>query len=130
MAIDSYDALEAPDPLAWLALGEEERLSLIAVYHRSIGDIGENERMHCLLHAIVENQVAMGGQMQPVRDRLRQLMAQGLDRHLAIHAIAVVLSRHMYRLSRAAVQRGDQEQAYFRELKRMSASKYMAIVRR
>jgi uncharacterized protein YoaH (UPF0181 family) len=129
MAIDSYDALQPPDPLAWLALGEEERLGLIGSYHRSIGDIGENERIHCLLHAIVENQIAMGAQMQPVRDRLRQLMAQGLDRHAAIHAIATVLMRHMQRLSRVAVPRGDQADVYFRDLKRMSASKYLAMIR-
>jgi hypothetical protein len=127
MAIDSYDPLNPPDPVEWMALDSEARVALVRAYHHSIGDRGENEQLHCTLHAIVENQVAMDATMEPVRERLRQLMAQGLDRHHAVHAIAIVVSRHMYRVSRNTIQRDDQTERYFRELRRMNARKYMAM---
>ena len=127
MAIDSYDPLNPPDPVAWMALDAEARVALVRDFHHSIGDRGENEQMHCTLHSIVENQVAMGEAMEPVRERLRQLMAQGLDRHHAVHAIAIVVARHMYRLSRDTTQRGDQNERYFKELHRMNARKYTAL---
>jgi len=67
--------------------------------------------------------------MEPVRERLRQLMAQGLDRHVAVHAIAYVLSRHMNWLLVDRSAGGDQNARYFRELKRMTARKYLGAMR-
>lgn len=129
MAVEAYDALVAPDPLAWLETGDEARIDLVIAYHIGIGDVGDNQRAHALLHAIVENQVATGGEMAPVQERLRQLMEQGLDRHDAVHAIAYVVGRHMDWM--ALGRRGDDPgyPRYFRELKRMSGSKYFAIAR-
>ena len=127
MTIKTYDPMQVPDAQTWLAMGERERIGLVLAFHHSIGDRGENEQMHCLLHVVVENQIAMGDKM-PVGEKARQLMAQGLDRHQTLHAIATVLARHMYRLSRAVTREGDDEQAYFRELRRMSARKYLAMI--
>lgn len=127
MAIDSYDPLNPPDPVEWMALDGAARVALVQAYHHSIGDRGENEQAHCTLHAIVENQVAMDATMDPVRERLRQLMAQGLDRHHAVHAIAIVVARQMYRLSRDVALREDNNERYFKELRRMNARKYMAL---
>jgi hypothetical protein len=118
-----YDPLQPPDPAAWLALGEQERIDLVLAYHHSIGDRGENEQLHCLLHAIVENQVAMGERF-PVAEKIRQLMAQGLDRHHAVHAICIVLASHMRRLSQRGGE-GDDERRYFSEVRRQTARKYM-----
>lgn len=129
MTVEAYDPFDPPNGLEWLALGEEERVQLVIAYHHSIGDQGENERTHCLLHVIVENQLAMGESMAPVRERLRQLMAQGLDRHTALHAIAYVLFRHMTWLSLDKGAGGDQDARYFRELKRMTAQKYLGVLR-
>ncbi len=42
-----------------------------------------------MTHVVVENQIALGDEI-PVARNLHQLMAQGLDRHDAIHAIASV----------------------------------------
>ena len=127
MAIDSYDPFDPPDSAIWLTLGEQDRVERVLAYHHSVGDRGENETMHCTLHVIVENQVAMGERMAPVREKLRQLMAQGLDRHQAVHAIALVLARHMYRLSQRSAAGDDQEERYFKELRRMNARKFMAM---
>ena len=129
MPVESYDALTAPPAAEWLAMGEDERIALVLEYHHRIGDSGERERLHCLLHVIAENQLAMGEDMEPVRDRLRQLMAQGLDRHHALHAICYVLARHMQWVSMSPQSSGDQNRRYFRELGRMNAQKYRAIIR-
>lgn len=127
MAIDSYDPFDPPEPAVWLTLGEQDRMDRVLAYHHSVGDRGENEVMHCTLHVIVENQVAMGETMAPVREKLRQLMAQGLDRHQAVHAIAIVLARHMFRLSQNPTPAGDQQDRYFKELRRMNARKFVAM---
>lgn len=128
MAIESYDPMQPPDPAEWLTLGEQERINLVLAYHHAIGDRGENEQLHCLLHAIVENQVAMGDRF-PVQEKIRQLMAQGLDRHHAVHAICIVLANHMRRLSqRGAASGDDDERRYASEVRRTTARKYMMAV--
>ncbi len=129
MTIESYDAFTPPDGPAWLALGEEERIQLVIGYHESIGDRGGNARAHCTLHVVVENQLAMGEHMEPVRERLRQLMAQGLDRHDALHAICYVLIRHMNWVMLDKNASADQDARYFRELRRMTARKWQGVAR-
>lgn len=128
MAVDSYDAATPPNGPEWLTMGQEERTQLVIDYHTSIGDVGDNAPTHCLLHVIVENQLALGPHMEPVRERLRQLMAQGMDRHDALHAICYVLLRHMQWAGMAA-QQGDHDARYFRELKRMTAQKWRGVQR-
>lgn len=128
MAVETYDAATPPEALAWLETGEEARIQLVVDYHTSIGDVGDNARTHCLLHVIIENQIAMGGAMEPVRERMRQLMAQGLDRHNALHALCYVLIRHMNWIGMSNIK-GDQDARYFREIRRMTAQKWRAIHR-
>src|SRR5690349_5368390 len=94
MASDRYDPLHAPDPEAWLALDEQDRIARVSAYHTRSGIDLPNVQVHATLHAIVENQIALGDET-PVRNKARQLMAQGLDRHEAIHAIAAVLIKHI-----------------------------------
>mgnify|MGYP006296479895 CR=1 FL=1 len=128
MAVESYDAMVPPDPQAWLAAGEQERIDLVRAYHTSIGDTGDNETLHCTLHTIVENQVALGGEMAPVGEKLRQLMVQGLDRHMALHAIMFVLAKHMQRLGSGHVQQDGHERRYFTELRRQNARKFLMML--
>jgi len=54
-----YDPLEAPDPDEWLALGEQERLDLVQEYHRRARIRLPNAKVHAVLHAIVEAQIAL-----------------------------------------------------------------------
>ncbi|MGE0225153.1 MAG: hypothetical protein AB7F35_18885 [Acetobacteraceae bacterium] len=124
MAIESYDPNVPPEELAWLETDEQERIRIVKAYHHGIGEMSE-ENVHSTLHVIVENQFIMGERM-PVREKVRQLMAQGLSRHDSLHAIAICLVKHLDRLSRSSVE-GDQEERYFADVRRMSARKYMAM---
>jgi len=54
-----------------------------------------NRRVHAILHAVVENQVALGDKYA-AKSVLERLMREGLDRHEAIHAIGSVLSGRIF----------------------------------
>ena len=85
-----YDPLIAPTPEEWLALTETERMRLAVDYHRRARVRLPNLRVHAVVHAIVEAQIAMGDET-PAQRIAQRLMDEGLDRHEAIHAIGSVL---------------------------------------
>jgi hypothetical protein len=122
--MDKYDPLVAPDPEAWLALDEGERMLLVEAYHEEHHIDLPNLQVHAAVHAGVENQIAEGDAL-PVREKARQLMAQGLNRHDAIHAIGWVLMTKMYDISRGKVTESDPNRAYFSALRRLSAQKWL-----
>jgi hypothetical protein len=76
------------------------------------------------MHAIVESQVAEGDSI-PVAQRLRQLMAQGLTRHQAIHAIASVLLNHMVDIMKSRTGGEKVNERYYAALKRLDARKWL-----
>lgn len=123
MAIDQYDPFDPPDPEEWLALDEQERIQLARDYHVRAQIELPNANVHAMMHAVIENQVALGDET-PVRNKLRQLMAQGLDRHDAIHAIGSVLAHYMYRVTRDPATAGDVNAGYYSALKRLNARKW------
>ena len=86
-----YDPLEAPAPEEWLAMDEAQRVRLVERYHRRARIPLANEAAHASFHVIAENQVALGDKI-PVRRTLDRLMKEGIDRHEAIHAVALVLA--------------------------------------
>jgi hypothetical protein len=47
-----YDPQHAPDPAAWLALDEEERIVLALQYHRRARVRLPNARLHATIHVI------------------------------------------------------------------------------
>ena len=51
--------------------------------------------MHATIHAIVENQIALGDEL-PVRRTVDRLMAEGLDRHEAVHAVGSALTAQLF----------------------------------
>ena len=55
-------------------------------YHRRAGIFPPNEQLHATFHVVVENQIALGDEL-PVRRAVDRLMAEGLDRHQAVHAV-------------------------------------------
>ena len=130
--IQDYDALVDPDPDDWLAIDEQGRIDVIERYHRREGIAVERATLHATMHAIVENQIAEGDQL-PVRRILRRLMAEGLDRHDAIHAIAAVLAGHINDLMRTPAsqtpptkQQSDELNAvYFSELEKLTAEGWL-----
>jgi uncharacterized protein YoaH (UPF0181 family) len=122
--MDTYDPLIPPDPTAWLALDEAERIALIEQYHEAHDIEIPGLSLHVTIHTIVENQVAEGDAI-PVREKLRQLMAQGLDRHEAIHAIGSVLIKHMAAIAQGKTTPDDPNIPYFRALQRLNAKKWL-----
>jgi hypothetical protein len=88
---DDYDAEIPPDPEAWLALDESERQLQIVDYHdrEGIEPPPGGEAVHAASHLLVENRIALGDEL-PDGAAIERLMAEGLDRHEAIHAVAAV----------------------------------------
>lgn len=124
MLIDRYDPLVSPDPREWLATDEQERIDLALAYHTRKHIEVPNANAHAIMHAVVENQIALGDEI-PVARKLHQLMAQGLDRHDAIHAIASVLIHHLYGSMRDDTSKGDPNLRYYAALRRLSARKWL-----
>jgi hypothetical protein len=114
-----YDPLEAPDPEEWLALDEQERIDLARDYHRRARIRVPNAKVHAMLHAIVEAQIALGDET-PARRTAQRLMAAGLDRHETIHAIAWVLMGFMGDLMNKPELGIEPNAPYFAALERLT----------
>jgi HD superfamily phosphodiesterase len=123
-----YDPLKAPDPEEWLSMDEQQRISLAQDYHRRARIRLPNEKVHAVVHAIVENQIALGDEM-PLRRTIERLMAEGLDRHDAIHAIGMVLMEFingvMSRAEPEHPERGrDPNNPYYAALEKLTAESW------
>ena len=75
-------------------------------------------------YVVVENQIALGDQI-PVQSTLQRLMAEGLDRHEAIHAIASVLAEFMHDLVNNPGSNTESNRAYFAALQRLTAEGWL-----
>jgi hypothetical protein len=94
MADTFYDPDWTPDPRAWLALDEHERIRLAKNYHTAARIKVPNAKAHALFHAIVENQIAEG--FGPTCRTVERLQKEGLTRHDAIHAVGSVIAEFTY----------------------------------
>jgi Domain of unknown function (DUF1841) len=119
-----YDPLEAPEPEEWLAIDEAERIQLAQDYHQRARVRLPNEKLHAVFHVVVENQIALGDEI-PVQSTLQRLMAEGLGRHEAIHAIASVLAEFMHDLVKKSEASGKSNQAYFAALQGLTAEGWL-----
>jgi hypothetical protein len=117
-----YNPNRTPDPKEWNATDEADRHDMIQAYHKRSGIHVPNHRIHAAFHDIVENQVALGDEMNVART-LRRLMDEGLDRHNALHAIGFVLAEHMHRLMTDKIEKID-ENEYAADLESLSAEKW------
>ena len=121
-----YDPAVAPDPGEWLELDEDERNLRVEYYHRREGTDLEDRRLrvHAILHAAVETQIAQGDP-PIVGPTLKRLMAEGLDRHDAIHAIGSVVAE----LINEAVRRSEpfSIDEYWARLERLTAESWRAL---
>ncbi len=122
--MDKYDPLHPPDPGAWLDLDESERLDLVSEYHESIREECPSLTAHAAMHVIVENQLAE--RIPPVVTALRRLLAEGLDRHDAVHAIASVLAEHLNNIMKGHSPEADPNEPYYRALEKLSAATWGA----
>lgn len=89
--MDTYDAELTPEPEAWLAVPEQERISLVLRAHKgcfpdALHAEGANEIMHAGLHAVIENQLALNEPKATART-LERLQTAGLKRHAALHLL-------------------------------------------
>jgi hypothetical protein len=96
--MESYCPLIAPIKEEWLALSEQEQLDIVKEFHQTIElDLDVQAlSVHCSIHVIVENQLAMGVELLP--QTLARLIRQGLDRHDAIHAIGAVICEDIFEM--------------------------------
>ncbi|WP_244550271.1 SEC-C metal-binding domain-containing protein [Bradyrhizobium sp. cf659] len=100
-----YDPFLEPHPDQWLALDEQERIDAVLGYHRRARIRLPRQRLHAVVHVIVENQMADAE--LPVRRTAQRLMSEGLDRHEAVHAIGSVLTGHLNDLMHGIKSGGD-----------------------
>jgi hypothetical protein len=119
----TYDPHSDPAAERWLALDEYERIHLVMAYHRAKRVALPNPQLHATIHAVVENQIALGDEI-PVAETLRRLINEGLDRHEAIHAIGSVLAQHMYTLLSDGKPDEDPNLRYFEDLKALTADSW------
>ena len=122
ISITKYDPVFDIDPEQWEALDEYQRIELVTEYHREASIELPNERVHAVMHVIIENQIALGDET-PVAGTMRRLLGEGLDRHDAIHAIASVLINFMYEKMQGEVD-SEVNDAYYAELKQLTAEKW------
>jgi len=93
--LELYDPDIAPVAAEWLALSELERIDLVEAFHEESGGFGQSIHLHAALHAVVENQLALGEPLE-ARRALSRLVAGGSTRHEAIHAIGGVLAEFLF----------------------------------
>jgi hypothetical protein len=122
--MERYDPDRAVHPGEWLALDEHERLYLVECCHRKKRIKMPNLQVHAVIHVVVENQVALGGEI-PARKTLARLIREGLSRHDAIHAIGTVLAGHMFDTLRHGVKSQDPNADYWRQLEQLTAEGWL-----
>jgi len=107
----------------WLALDEGERIALARAYHEKHDDEMPEDALlvHSAIHAIVENQLAMGVELIP--ETIAKLTRQGLDRHEAIHAIGAILSEDLFAMLQGNVKKFSPKK-YQRKLEKLTAKRW------
>jgi len=108
----------------WLDLDEQERMILVEDYHRRHRIGVTNAQVHAVVHAIVENQLALAEPV--VVTTLARLRGEGLDRHDAIHAIGSVLAGQIHSLLAGEGVEGEPNERYHEALRKLSAAKWRA----
>jgi hypothetical protein len=121
----TYDPLQPPDAAGWLARSERDRLDAVQRFHRTVGATAPRERLHAVVHVIVESQIALGDET-PVEATIRRLMGEGLDRHEALHAIGSVLVQQMTDVLHGHAPASEPTAEYYRLLAALTADRWRA----
>ena len=119
-----YDPFIPPKPEKWLAMDESKRMRLAGEWHERAGDVAPGAELHATLHIIVENQIAMGDET-PVRDVAARLMAEGLDRHETIHAIAEQLTNLMFDTVNGGADMASGGEIYYAALRKLTRRNWL-----
>ena len=117
-----YDPSLAPDPAAWLAASEDDRLDAVRRHHKRAKIRIPGAETHAAIHAAVETQLAEGH--PDATTAMRRLMGEGLDRHEALHAIGSVLAEELFGVIRSG--REYDPGRYSRELADLTAASWRA----
>lgn len=122
-----YDPERAPDPQAWLDADEHERMEAVRKWHKKARVEVPNLSLHASLHLIIENQLAEN--IDSVVRALSRVMQEGLSRHDAIHAVASVLSVHIFNLmnSESPDDPAVKNASYYAELDRLTAKSWLSM---
>ncbi len=120
-----YDPEQAPSAAAWLALDEQERIDLVQRHHRRAQIELPKAMLHATIHVVVENQIAEGH--EPVVRAMSRLMASGLSRHDAVHAVGSVLAEQLFEVFRddAPADGGDAMGKYDAAVERLTADGWL-----
>ena len=89
-----YDPKQSPDSEEWLAQADSARFKLVRRAHRLLNKKKINIDVHAVLHVIVENQIALGDPLE-TGAAVERMISEGLDRHDALHAAALIVARHL-----------------------------------
>lgn len=110
-----------------MLLDEGERMSCIQEYHQALPSRAQppNLLLHSSLHLIVENQLAADDPSE-VRPALARLMADGMSRHDAVHALGWLVMTYV---KRVADNPADSDTAaYQRELTRIDRKRWLEMI--
>jgi hypothetical protein len=119
-----YNPLVEPDYEGWLGADEMERIRAVRAYHKRAGVKIPSLQAHAAIHVTVENQIALGDET-PVAETVERLMAEGLDRHDALHAVGSVLAGHIWHMMKdPGPQPLDPNEAYYHELRELTVQKW------
>jgi len=117
-----YEPNEPVDASQWLALDEGERQRIVERHHKNSGGVLPSPRMHSIVHTAIETQLAEG---HPAAVRtLARMLAEGLDRHDAVHAVGSVFAKHLLAVMKH--QRPFDDRAYAVDLDALSAERWIA----
>lgn len=111
----------APDPAEWLATAESERLDAVQRYHQGTKPAAGKPRLHAAVHVVVETQLTEG---HPAAiDTMNRLIADGLRRHEALHAIGSAVAAEIFDVVKS--RRPHDPDAYSRRLQDLTAAAWL-----
>lgn len=119
-----YDPMVGPASKAWLELDEGGQAEVVLRYHSRQRARAGNLRLHAIIHATIETQLAEGH--TGARAALERLLKQGLDRHEAIHAIGSVMAEHIHGAMQGVAFDAAQ---YERRLSKLDAASWRALAK-
>ena len=125
--MEIYDPDREIDPEEWNVLDESERQYLVERYHRRKHIKMPNLTLHAAIHVVVENQVALGGEIS-VQETLARLMGEGLDRHEAVHAVGSVLAGILFDLNKYTEEGQDLNEDYYHLLEELTAESWLRSI--
>jgi len=117
-----YDPDKPVDAAEWLALDEMEQQLIVQHHHKRARVQLPSLRMHAIIHATIETQVAEGH--AAACRALERMLTEGLERHDVIHALGSVMAKHMFGIMKEGQSFDDT--AYTRDLDALSAERWLA----